>query len=83
MEIIDNERVSVTSEVIGEATYPLTVVKNKKTGHRRALVPLDGTLDVQIGRELFINDVQWFGHWRVYTDPVYEDSILSIDLEGE
>ena len=80
--ITENERVLVTRERIGEADYLVTIVKNKQTNRRRVLIPLDGTYNVQFEeRAVFVNDVQWFGTCKILQDAIYEDFILSIDIE--
>ena len=80
--ITENERVLVIREKVGEADYPITIVKNKKTNKRRVLIPLNGDYDVQFnGRVVYVNDVQWFGTWKILQDMIYEDYFVSIDIE--
>lgn len=66
--LFENEKVVITSEVIGDARYPLTVVKNKQTGKRKAFIPQDGSLDITYYHgKVCVNGVVWFGRFSFET----------------
>lgn len=77
-KIFENEKVIITSEVIGEADYPVTVLKNKKTGKRRAFIPQDGSLEISYTEagSVVANDIVWFGRFS------YETGIPFIKKKG-
>lgn len=83
--IIEDRKVVITNEKIGDADYSVTVETNKQTGLRRALIPLDGSMDVCYynGRKACVNDVIWFGRFTFeighpYCNP--KGMCLAIDL---
>lgn len=58
--------VIVTEEYVGDADYPLTVMTNKRTGKRKALVPINEKYDIHMCKgQLWVNDVLWFGRWEI------------------
>ena len=85
MKQIEDERVLITSEKIGDADYYVTVETNKQTGKRRALIPLDGSMDVNYynDRRVIINDVIWLGNFCYETGHPYCNSkgmCLAVEL---